>query len=187
VFNPAAVTRYNSLYQGEASQRTVANEDSVPGTIPESADYAMTLSGFHVFGTNVTYGMNYANCFTSASDPECLGGNNRTDHDFYYTEIGTCGGGRSTDYNATAQNAYISSQSSAYFATAVLPSTTSSSSSVVPSTTSSSIVVPTIVSTSTSLPSASAPAASGRTSGADRVGAGMVAAGFVAAVMALVA
>jgi hypothetical protein len=187
VFNPAAAARYNSLYQGEASQRTVANQDSVPGTIPESADYTMTLSGFHVFGTNVTYGMNYANCFTSATDPECLGGNNRTDHDFYYTEIGTCGGGRSLDYNATAQDAFIASQSSAYYATAVLPTTTSSS--VVRSSTVSS-VVPTTTSVSSAAPSASAGAgATGRQgSGAGKVGAGVGAvAGLVAAVMALVA
>lgn len=58
VFNPAAANLYNSLFAGEAGQRTVANQDSVPTVIPESDDYTFTLEGFHIFGTNSTYGMN---------------------------------------------------------------------------------------------------------------------------------
>lgn len=46
----------------EASQRTVANEDSVPTTIPESEDYTFTLEGMHIYGTNTTYGMNVRSC-----------------------------------------------------------------------------------------------------------------------------
>lgn len=42
----------------EAGQRTVANEDLVPTIIPESDDYTFTLQGFHVYGTNATYGQN---------------------------------------------------------------------------------------------------------------------------------
>ena len=56
VMNAASANLYNSLYQGEASQRTVANNDSVPTIIPESDDYTFTLEGFHVYGTNATYG-----------------------------------------------------------------------------------------------------------------------------------
>lgn len=58
VFNPAAAAIYNSLYEGEASQRTVANQDAVPTLIPESDDYTFVLEGFHIYGTNTTYGMN---------------------------------------------------------------------------------------------------------------------------------
>lgn len=57
VFNPASASLYNSLFGGEAGQRTVANEDSVPTIIPESDDYTFTLEGFHIYGTNSTYGM----------------------------------------------------------------------------------------------------------------------------------
>lgn len=57
VFNPASANLYNSLFGGEAGQRTVANEDSVPTIIPESDDYTFTLEGFHIYGTNSTYGM----------------------------------------------------------------------------------------------------------------------------------
>lgn len=56
VMNAAAANLYNSLYAGEASQRTVANNDSVPTIIPASDDYEFTLEGFHVYGTNETYG-----------------------------------------------------------------------------------------------------------------------------------
>lgn len=43
--------------RSEAGQRTVANDDAVPGYIPESANYTHTLQGFHVYGENATYGM----------------------------------------------------------------------------------------------------------------------------------
>jgi uncharacterized protein YozE (UPF0346 family) len=59
VFNADAANLFNSLYQGEASQRVVANDDIVPTYIPESADYTFTLQGFHIVGngtSNATYG-----------------------------------------------------------------------------------------------------------------------------------
>lgn len=78
----------------------MANYDSVPQVLPESDDYTFTLEGFHIYGTNVTFGMNvgchastgrkptngsvhcqYAVCVSNVDDPECLGGNNITDHD----------------------------------------------------------------------------------------------------------
>jgi hypothetical protein len=46
----------------EASQRTVANEDIVPTVIPESNEYTFVLEGFHIYGVNSTYGMNYDVC-----------------------------------------------------------------------------------------------------------------------------
>lgn len=67
VFNSATAAIYNALYAGEASQRTVANQDSVPTIIPESNDYTFVLEGFHIYGTNSTYGMN-----VSAGDSFCF-------------------------------------------------------------------------------------------------------------------
>ncbi|KAM0754082.1 alpha/beta-hydrolase [Meredithblackwellia eburnea MCA 4105] len=133
VFNPASANVYDSLFQGEASQRCVANNDSVPTIIPESDDYTFTLEGFHIYGTNVTYGMNYYVCVNSPTDPNCLGGTNITDHDYYYTGIGHCG--ESYDqYNATYQNNFESSESSSFYATAtstwVSPTITSTPSSL---------------------------------------------------------
>jgi hypothetical protein len=109
VFNPASANLYNSLFAGEAGQRTVANEDSVPTIIPESDDYTFTLEGFHIYGTNSTYGMSvsserrsrhesaelicrtflqqYAICKSDPTDPECLGGDVATDSLFYYTPV----------------------------------------------------------------------------------------------------
>lgn len=87
VFNPAAANVYNQLFQGQAGQRTVANADIVPTIIPESADYTFTLQGFSITGdgvSNSTYGMSYEVCYYE-QDPACLGGNNMTDHFFYYT------------------------------------------------------------------------------------------------------
>ncbi|GAA5976029.1 hypothetical protein JCM5350_000290 [Sporobolomyces pararoseus] len=125
VFNPAAANLYNSLFQGEAGQRTVANDDAVPGYIPESANYTHTLQGFHVYGENATYGMNFDICNT-ATDPNCLGGNNVSDHLFYYTPIGQCG--NPNKQNITQQDAYESTASAAFYATAtstfVPPTTT---------------------------------------------------------------
>ncbi|GAA5875166.1 hypothetical protein JCM16303_005031 [Sporobolomyces ruberrimus] len=115
VFNPAAANLYNSLFQGEAGQRTVANDDAVPGYIPESANYTHTLQGFHVYGENATYGMSYEVCNT-ATDPACLGGNNASDHLFYYTPIGECG--NPNKQNMTEQEAYQSTASAAFYATA---------------------------------------------------------------------
>ncbi|GAA5907254.1 uncharacterized protein JCM6883_006195 [Sporobolomyces salmoneus] len=115
VFNPAAADLYNSLFQGEAGQRTVANDDAIPGYIPESANYTHTLQGFHVYGENVTYGMNFDICNT-ATDANCLGGQNVSDHLFYYTPIGECG--NPNKQNVTQQEAYESTASEAFYATA---------------------------------------------------------------------
>lgn len=88
VFGPAAANLYDSLFQGEAGQRTVANNDSVVSLIPAGPDYTFTLQGFHVYGENSTYGMSYSICDEDAEDPECGGldgvsFNNFTDHLFY--------------------------------------------------------------------------------------------------------
>lgn len=48
VFNAPAAALYNSLYAGEASQRCVANNDSVPTGIPEFDDYIFVLEGFQL-------------------------------------------------------------------------------------------------------------------------------------------
>jgi len=63
VFNPAAADLYNQLFQGEAGQRTVANEDAVVEYIPESANYTHVLQGFHIYGENATYGMSVSQNF----------------------------------------------------------------------------------------------------------------------------
>ncbi|KAK4701719.1 hypothetical protein P7C70_g4504, partial [Phenoliferia sp. Uapishka_3] len=150
VFNPAAASLYNSLYAGEASQRVVANNDSAPTTIPESDDYTFVLEGFHIYGTNITYGMNYDVCVNDVTNVECLGGNNITDHDFSsapfiptdccsfpadYTPIGFCGG-KNVSYAYSEQAAFESSESSSFYATATLtfiPVTPSSTSTSIPS------------------------------------------------------
>ncbi|GAA6037590.1 hypothetical protein JCM8097_006129 [Rhodosporidiobolus ruineniae] len=119
VMNPAAASLYNSLYGGEAGQRTVANADSGPTLIPESDEYTHTLQGFHIVGngtSNSTYGYDYYVC-NDATDPECLGGNNSEDGYAYYTPIGKCG----QPYygtNLTVEDEYISTASAAFFATA---------------------------------------------------------------------
>ncbi|POY70305.1 hypothetical protein BMF94_6691 [Rhodotorula taiwanensis] len=131
-FNPAAANLYNALFGGEAGQRTVANNDIVPTMIPESDDYTFTLQGFHIVGngtSNSTYGYDYYVCNTE-NDPECLGGDSYEDHLGYYTPIGMCG----KPYygtNDTVELGYLSSASSAFYATATstytipTPSTTS--------------------------------------------------------------
>ncbi|GAA5880062.1 hypothetical protein JCM8547_001488 [Rhodosporidiobolus lusitaniae] len=119
VFNPAAANLYNSLFGGEAGQRTVANNDIVPTYIPESEDYTFTLQGFHIVGngtSNATYGYDYQVC-NYAEDPNCLGGEELEDHLEYYTPIGYCG----QPYygsNKTIEDAYLASASSAFYATA---------------------------------------------------------------------
>ncbi|GAA5993213.1 hypothetical protein JCM10908_004509 [Rhodotorula pacifica] len=132
-FNPAAANLYNSLFGGEAGQRTVANNDIIPTLIPESEDYTFTLQGFHIVGngtSNSTYGYSYDVC-NSATDPNCLGGDSYEDHLGYYTPIGKCG----APYygtNDTVELGYLSSASAAFYATAtstyVSPSATSTSS-----------------------------------------------------------
>ena len=73
VFNAASANLYNSLYEGQAGQRCVANNDSLPTVIPESDDYTHTLQGFYVYGSNVTYGQNYDICTYVALLPVSVG------------------------------------------------------------------------------------------------------------------
>ncbi|GAA5992178.1 hypothetical protein JCM11641_007788 [Rhodosporidiobolus odoratus] len=133
--NPASANLYNSLFGGEAGQRTVHNDDIVPTYIEESDDYTFTLQGFHIVGngtSNATYGYDYDVC-NAATDPNCLGGQNYEDHLEYYTPIGQCG----APYygaNQTVEDAYLATASSAFYATATStfsppppPSTTASS------------------------------------------------------------
>ncbi|GAA5821125.1 hypothetical protein JCM11251_001975 [Rhodosporidiobolus azoricus] len=118
-FNPAAANLYNSLFGGEAGQRTVANNDIVPTFIPESDEYTHVLQGFHIIGngtSNATYGYDFEVC-NYAQDPECLGGDSELDHLAYYTAIGACGE-PIWGSNATIQESYLSSASSAFYATA---------------------------------------------------------------------
>ncbi|GAA5904620.1 hypothetical protein JCM6882_004923 [Rhodosporidiobolus microsporus] len=134
-FNPAAANLYNSLFGGEAGQRTVANNDVVPTYIPESDEYTHVLQGFHIIGngtSNATYGYDFEVC-NYATDPECTGGDDLTDHYEYYTPVGYCG----KPYygsNETVELAYLSSVSSAFYATAtstfVPPSVTSTPTAV---------------------------------------------------------
>ncbi|BGP20066.1 hypothetical protein JCM10213_003550 [Rhodosporidiobolus nylandii] len=119
VMNPAAANLFNSLYGGEAGQRTVHNDDIVPTYIPESEDYTFTLQGFHIVGngtSNSTYGYDYEVC-NSATDAACLGGQSYEDHLEYYTPIGFCGNPYYGS-NTTVEDAYAQSASSAFYATA---------------------------------------------------------------------
>ncbi|KAM0790325.1 hypothetical protein ACM66B_003210 [Microbotryomycetes sp. NB124-2] len=123
-FNPPAANLYNSLFEGEAGQRTVANNDIVPTIIPESDDYTFTLQGYHIYGQNSTDGhMSFTVCNTP-DDPECLGGNSNEDHLYYYTDIGSCG---PTQRNRTEELAVRRELSSSFYETATstwTPSTT---------------------------------------------------------------
>ncbi|KAK4046911.1 hypothetical protein OIO90_006393 [Microbotryomycetes sp. JL221] len=124
-FNPSAANLYNSLFAGEAGQRTVANNDIVPTIIPESNDYTFTLQGYHIFGQNNTDGhMSFTVCNTP-TDPECLGGNSNDDHLFYYTPIGQCG--NPVLKNTTIEYSVRRELSSSFYETATstwTPSTT---------------------------------------------------------------
>ncbi|KAK4047497.1 hypothetical protein OIV83_005410 [Microbotryomycetes sp. JL201] len=123
-FNPPAANLYNSLFQGEAGQRTVANNDIVPTIIPESNDYTFTLQGYHIYGQNSTDGhMSFTVCNTP-DDPECLGGYSMEDHYYYYCPITECG---PPGKNRTLENAVAREMSSSFYETATstwTPSTT---------------------------------------------------------------
>ncbi|SCZ89827.1 BZ3500_MvSof-1268-A1-R1_Chr1-3g01602 [Microbotryum saponariae] len=111
VFNSAAAKLYNALYQGEAGQRTVYGNDAVVNFIPESDNCTHTLQGFHIYGTNSTYGLNYDIC-NETGDPNCLGGNAPEDNYFYYTPIGECG--NPSVVNVTLQDAVVAAEAAAY-------------------------------------------------------------------------
>ncbi|KAH8923320.1 alpha/beta-hydrolase [Atractiella rhizophila] len=123
VFNPAGAALFNKLFSGTSNTRTVANNDAIPQVIPESEDYVHVLGGFHVFGSgNATYGQNYEYCSYSASDPNCLGGNSRADHWFYYTTPGTCGNQyNATTYNPAWNEAYEQAQAASYATVSTTP------------------------------------------------------------------
>lgn len=140
--SPNAAALYNSLYGGEAGQRCVANNDIMTEIIPESEDYTYTLQGFHVYGENSTFGMNYEVCLYDETDPRCAGGQEYTNENFLdhyfcessprsptallcpntvradYTPIGQCAQGSDVFYNATYQQEWVDNQIAAYQASA---------------------------------------------------------------------
>lgn len=155
VLNPASAALYDKLYEGQAGQRAVANDDSMPNIIPESDDYTHVLQGFHIYGTNTTYGMNYDIC-TTVDDPNCLGGDVETDHWFYYTQVGSCGA--QMTYSNKTEAAAEASLSSAYYLTATVDTETLMTTTTVMST---STMSPTVASnTSTSVPASTSSSSS---------------------------
>lgn len=88
VFNQASVDRWNGLFHGDDSQRTVANEDSMPTAIGQGynvtsglvANYTFVDTGIHVFGTSSMYGQDFYVCVDAPTDPRCHGGNVEADH-----------------------------------------------------------------------------------------------------------
>ncbi|BGP35342.1 hypothetical protein JCM10296v2_007178 [Rhodotorula toruloides] len=198
VFNPPAAALYNSLFSGEAGQRTVANDDPVPTYIPESANYTFTLQGFHIVGngtSNATYGYDYTVC-NDPTNQECAGtvGGNFTDHLAYYTPVGMCG----KPYwgsNDTVEASYESTASQAFYATAtstfVPPTqavTTSSSASSSSSLSSSAAATDSSAQTATAVTGANAAASpsagADHNSGAPSASASVGAAGGLVAVLA---
>uniref|UniRef100_A0A0K3CUC5 BY PROTMAP: gi/472585768/gb/EMS23319.1/ protein of lipase, class 3 family [Rhodosporidium toruloides NP11] gi/647400544/emb/CDR46103.1/ RHTO0S12e00474g1_1 [Rhodosporidium toruloides] n=1 Tax=Rhodotorula toruloides TaxID=5286 RepID=A0A0K3CUC5_RHOTO len=194
VFNPPAAALYNSLFGGEAGQRTVANDDPVPTYIPESANYTFTLQGFHITGngtSNATYGYDYAVC-NDASEAECAGtvGGNFTDHLAYYTPIGMCG----KPYwgsNTTVEESFQSTASQAFYATAtstfVPPTMAVTTSSTSSSSAASSAVSDSSAGAQTATAVSGANAAASPSAGADHSGAAsasVVGGGVFAAVLA---
>jgi len=122
VFNSYSAALYNKLFEGESGSRTVANNDAVPTWIGKVDDYTFVEQGFHIFGTNSTFGQNYYECGFNIDDPNCLGGDNEADHEFYYTPIGTCGQNYSqSQYNPSADTSLLQSQESAYSLTNTVP------------------------------------------------------------------
>ncbi|KAH8923319.1 hypothetical protein BT69DRAFT_1281542 [Atractiella rhizophila] len=198
VFNPAGAALFNKLFEGSSNTRTVANDDAIPQTIPESDDYTHVLGGFHVFGSgNATFGQNYEYCSYSVTDPNCLGGDSRADHWFYYTTPGTCGDvSNATTYNPTYDESYEASQSSSYAAVSTVPIslnlTTPTSTSSLPTTSStSSSVVPLTITSTTAAPAAPTQSTGSQAEQGGNSAAGVVAVGkgfmvLVAAVVAMV-
>jgi len=121
--NGPAAALYQSLFQGEAGETGIANGDPIPYKIAESANYTRTPTLFYYFGYNATTHMNMNVC-GSTSDPLCQAPQpyNETDRYFYFTPVGQCGGNIDRQ-NITAQNQFIASQSSAFYATASVSAT----------------------------------------------------------------
>ena len=52
VFNQASANLFNKLFEGQSSQRTVANQDNIQRVIPAGTPgYVFASQGFHIFGT----------------------------------------------------------------------------------------------------------------------------------------
>ncbi|BGP11353.1 hypothetical protein JCM10049v2_007258 [Rhodotorula toruloides] len=194
VFNPPAAALYNSLFGGEAGQRTVANDDPVPTYIPESANYTFTLQGFHITGngtSNATYGYDYTVC-NDPTNQECAGtvGGNFTDHLAYYTPIGMCG----KPYwgsNDTVEASFESTASQAFYATATstfVPPTQAVTTSSTSSSASSASAAASSASAQTAMVVTGANAAASPSAGADHSSgassASVVGGGVFAAVLA---
>ncbi|KEI40222.1 uncharacterized protein L969DRAFT_47419, partial [Mixia osmundae IAM 14324] len=150
VFNAPAAAFYDNLFQGESSQRAVANNDSVVATIPESSNYTFAGTGVYLWGYNSTYGMNMEMCWYDNENPQCAGGTVANDSYYYFTSLGSCG---NWTVDIAQEEYLVSSMSAAYAATAV-PTTTSSAnlttSTSIMSTSTSTTPLPTTTSTSTS-------------------------------------
>ncbi|KAM0751102.1 alpha/beta-hydrolase [Meredithblackwellia eburnea MCA 4105] len=145
VFNQATATLYASLFTwgGDvtASQRVVANDDSVPAAIPiTDGGYSMVLTGVHLFGTNPMYGQNYTDCEYVANNPECLGGSTESDHYFYFTDYGTCGeAGWDATYNTTANQLALQTERNNYYAALASISSVQATATIVPNITSTAV------------------------------------------------
>ncbi|MBW0521268.1 hypothetical protein O181_060983 [Austropuccinia psidii MF-1] len=92
--NLASVSRYDSLFQGLASQSLSTENDFMVKSIPKG-------TFFHV-GTKVKiFGENQKeliNCFGNNENKTCIGnGKNITNHKTYFTEIATCGDAMDTN------------------------------------------------------------------------------------------
>lgn len=88
VFNEAAADRWDNLFEGDASQRYVANQDAIVASIPtvgsanatNGTEYKFVNTGIHVHGTSPVYGQDYDVCSGWNEDPRCAGGNSEADH-----------------------------------------------------------------------------------------------------------
>ncbi|KAL8286789.1 hypothetical protein RQP46_004317 [Phenoliferia psychrophenolica] len=143
VFNNATAAVYNSLFTGDSSQRTVANNDSIPTTIPvgDGSEYTFVETGI--------YGVDFNVCEDSPEDAECTGGTTEADHEWYFTDRGTCGSSWNETFNATLNAAVLASDSSAFVATATAPLPFDPITSLPNSTSSSSATRSTITFTTT--------------------------------------
>lgn len=70
-FNPAGAALYNQLFQGEAAERGVANNDRFVELIPESSDYQHVNSAFLYTGSAQPYGMNWNACWDDPESSAC--------------------------------------------------------------------------------------------------------------------
>ncbi|KAH8921854.1 hypothetical protein BT69DRAFT_1351315 [Atractiella rhizophila] len=124
VFNRAAAARWDALFEGDSTQRAVANDDSIPASIPlaeaDEDGYAFVSTGIHLFGTNPMYGQDFVVCEGDTTDSRCAGGDSEADHYFYYTDIGSCGTGWEATYNQTFNAEALRSDQRVYAASATV-------------------------------------------------------------------